>query len=418
MLIATLEIQILDHWSARPDFDILNMNPNPLGQNQLPQSRISCIWKQPDIAGKYRTAVSLHSHTNQSKESLLFIPAFAEKWPLLRWALKEQCKKSVRPIDFSQAYWTPPLPPKLAFELESNQIEVDLELMSLVSLTDHDSIGAPSALRQLPAPVQIPYAVEWSVPFEGAVFHLGIHNLPESQAHLIMDDLAAYTRNPSAPRLMELLTALHEFPDVLIVFNHPLWDQYCLGRSTFRIFLDRFLQRYVEFLHAFELNAMRAWTENSGVIQLAAVWQRPLISGGDRHGCEPSGALNLTCATSFSEFVDEIRHDQLSHILFMPQYAELLGIRFMQTVIDTIRDYPEHPVGSRRWDERVFHMDFQTGYHRPLSALWKAPPPYLGRIFSIFRMVENASVRHALNFTFRGKSQLHPASDVPREVSA
>jgi hypothetical protein len=418
MLIATLEIQILDHWSARPDFDILNMNPNPLGQNQLPQSRISCIWKQPDIAGKYRTAVSLHSHTNQSKESLLFIPAFAEKWPLLRWALKEQCKKSVRPIDFSQAYWTPPLPPKLAFELESNQIEVDLELMSLVSLTDHDSIGAPSALRQLPAPVQIPYAVEWSVPFEGAVFHLGIHNLPESQAHLIMDDLAAYTRNPSAPRLMELLTALHEFPDVLIVFNHPLWDQYCLGRSTFRIFLDRFLQRYVEFLHAFELNAMRAWTENSHVIQLAAVWQRPLISGGDRHGCEPSGALNLTCATSFSEFVDEIRHEQLSHILFMPQYAELLGIRFMQTVIDTIRDYPEHPVGSRRWDERVFHMDFQTGYHRPLSALWKAPPPYLGRIFSIFRMVENASVRHALNFTFRGKSQLHPASDVPREVSA
>ncbi len=90
----------------------------------------------------------------------------------------------------------------------------------------------------------------------------------------------------------------------------------------------------------------------------------------------------------------------------------------MQTVIDTIRDYPEHPVGSRRWDERVFHMDFQTGYHRPLSALWKAPPAYLGRIFSVFRMVENASVRHALNFTFRGKSELHRALDVRHEVSA
>ena len=44
----------------------------------MPHSQISCLWKQPDIAGKYRTAVSLHSHTNQSKESLLFIPAFAE----------------------------------------------------------------------------------------------------------------------------------------------------------------------------------------------------------------------------------------------------------------------------------------------------------------------------------------------------
>jgi hypothetical protein len=418
MLIATLEILILDHWSARPDFAILFMNLNPLGQNQMPQSQISCLWKQPDIAGKYRTAVSLHSHTNQSKESLLFIPEFAEKWPLLRWGLKEQCKKSVRPVDFSQAYWTPPLPPKLAFELESDQIESDLELMSLVSLTDHDSIGAPSALRQLPDPVQVPFAVEWSVPFEGAVFHLGVHNLPESQAHLIMDDLAAYTKNPSAPRLMELLAGLHEISEVLIVFNHPLWDQHCLGQSTFRGILDRFLQSTVEYLHAFELNAMRAWTENKGVIQLAAVWQRPVISGGDRHGCEPSGALNLTCATSFSEFVNEIRLERLSHIVFMPQYAEVLGIRFMQTVIDTIRDYPEHPVGSRRWDERVFHMDFQTGFHRPLSALWKAPPPYLGHIFSIFRMVENASVRHALNFTFRGKSEVHRALDVRHEVNA
>jgi hypothetical protein len=389
-----------------------------LDKNPLPQSQISCLWKQPKIAGKYRTAVSLHSHTNHSKESLLFIPAFAEKWPLLRWALKEQCRRSVRPIDFSQAYWTPPLPPKLAFELESNQIETDLELMSLVSLTDHDSIGAPSVLRQLPDPICIPFAVEWSVPYEGAVFHLGIHNLPESQAQSIMDDLAAYTRNPATPRLMELLAGLHEFPEVLIVFNHPHWDQHCLGQSTFRSILDRFLKACVQFLHAFELNAMRSCAENKGVMQLAAAWQRPLISGGDRHGCEPSGALNLTCASNFPDFVNEIRCEQISHVVFMPQYAEVLGIRFMQTVIDTIRDYPEHPVGSRRWDERVFHMDFQLGYHRPLSALWKAPPPYLGQIFSIFRMLENASVRHALSFTFREQSELHQALEIPYEVSA
>ena len=349
---------------------------------------------------------------------MLFIPAFAEKWPLLRWALKEQCKKSCRPVDFSKAYWTPPLPPKLAFDLESNQIESDLEVMSLISLTDHDSIGAPTILRQLPAPVQIPFAVEWSVPFEGAIVHLGIHNLPESLAHLIMDDLAAYTRDPSAPRLMELLAALHEIPEVLIVFNHPNWDQYCLGQSIFRNLVDRFLKVHFQFIHAFELNAMRAWMENKSVIELARAWQRPLISGGDRHGCEPSGALNLTNATSFSEFVHEIRSQQLSHIVFMPQYSELLGVRFMQTVIDTIRDYPDHPVGSRRWDERVFHMDFQVGCHRPLSVLWKAPPPFLGHIFAIFRMVENAPVRHALNFTFRGKAEVHRTLEVPREVNA
>jgi hypothetical protein len=405
-------------WSAAEEFDILVTNSNLLGQNQLPQSQISCLWKQPDIAEQYRSAVSLHSHTNQSKESLLFIPEFAEKWPLLRWALRGQCKKSVRPVDFAQAYWTPPLPPQLAFEVESNQIENNLELNSLVSLTDHDSIGAPAILRQLPDPVRVPFAVEWSVPFEGAVFHLGIHNLPESQAHLIMDDLAAYTREPSAPRLVELLSSLHEIPEVLIVFNHPLWDQRSLGPAAFQASLELFLQRYVAYFHAFELNAMRSWTENKDVIQLAAVWDRPVVSGGDRHGCEPSGALNLTCATSFSEFVDEIRREQRSHIVFMPQYAEVLGIRFVQTVIDTIRDYPEHPVGSRRWDERVFHMDFRLGCYRPLSTLWKAPPPFLGHIFGVFRMIENASVRHALNFTFRGKSEVHRALKVPSGVSA
>ena len=273
-------------------------------------------------------------------------------------------------------------------------------------------------MRQLPNPVRVPYAVEWSVPFEGAIFHLGIHNLPESQAHLIMDDFSAYSHNPSAPRLLELLSALHSIPEVLIVFNHPHWDQYCLGQATFRNFVDKFLQGHVEFIHAFELNAMRAWTENKSVIELAAAWQRPLISGGDRHGLEPSGALNLTSATSFSEFINEIRVEQVSHVLFMPQYSELLGIRFMQTVIDTIRDYPDHPVGSRRWDERVFHMDFKTGYHRPLACLWKAPPPFLGPIFAIFRMIENTSVRHALNFTFRGKAEVHRALEVPRGVNA
>jgi hypothetical protein len=337
---------------------------------------------------------------------------------LLRWALADQCRKSCRPIDFSKAYWTPPLTAKLAFEVESNQIESILELISLVSLTDHDSIGAPSSLRELPDSAQIPFAVEWSVPFEGTVFHLGVHNLPETQAHAIMDELSAFTQNPASSQLMEIMAGLHQFPEVLIVFNHPLWDQRNIERSTFLQTLDRFLQSYNGFFHAFELNAMRDWTENKAVIELAKTWQRPLISGGDRHGCEPSGALNLTRATSFSDFVNEIRTEQLSHVLFMPQYAEPLGMRRAQAVIDVIRDYPEHPAGSRRWDERVFHPNCRTGVDSPLCELWKAPPAFLARIFSVIRMAENASVKRALNFTFGGRTQFHQASDVPREVIA
>jgi len=32
-----------------------------------------------------------------------------------------------------------------------------------------------------------------------------------------------------------------------------------------------------------------------------------LVSGGDRHGVEPNANINLTNATSFTEFVHEIR---------------------------------------------------------------------------------------------------------------
>jgi hypothetical protein len=384
----------------------------------LTPSKISCVWNQPQIAANYRAAVSLHSHTNFSKESLHFIPAFAEKWPVLRRALDKQCKKSCRPVDFSTAYWRPPVSAKVGFELESKQIECELDLMSLVSLTDHDSIGAPTSLRQLPDAIQIPLAVEWSVPFEDAVFHLGVHSLPPNLAPTFMEDFAEYTRRPCTSRLVEIMAALHEIPDVLIVFNHPLWDQLGPGQLPFQLVLERFLQQHIEFLHAFELNAMRYWSENKRVIELAELWERPVISGGDRHGCEPSGALNLTRAANFSEFVEEIREKQLSHVLFMPQYAEPRSLRFWQTVIDVLREYPEYPVGSRRWDERVFHIDCYTGCDSPLSALWKAPPPFLGRIFSIIRMAEKKSVRHALNYTFGGNTELSLATEIPCDANA
>jgi hypothetical protein len=217
---------------------------------------------------------------------------------------------------------------------------------------------------------------------------------------------------------MEIMAGLNEIPDVLIVFNHPLWDQLGPGQLPFQLVLERFLQQHIEFIHAFELNAMRNWSENKRVVQLAEFWNRPVISGGDRHGCEPSGALNLTRATNFSLFVQEIRQEQLSHVLFMPQYAEPRSLRFWQTVIDVLREYPEYPAGSRRWDERVFHIDCYTGCDSPLSALWKAPPSFLGRIFSIIRMAEKKSVRHALNYTFGGNTELPLSSEIICDANA
>jgi hypothetical protein len=333
---------------------------------------------------------------------------------MLHAALERQCRKSRIPVDFARAYWTPPLTPKLAYETEQSQIENTLGLKSLVSLTDHDTIEAPLFLRSVPDMAQTPISLEWSVPFAGTIFHLGVHNLPSGQAEAIMDDLAAYTLNPSDRCLCELLAMLDQFPNVLVVFNHPLWTQSCVGVQRGSQDLERFLGCAVEFLHAFEINATRSAKENNQVGQLADRWQRPLISGGDRHGCVASGALNLTGAESFCEFVSEIRKDQRSHVLLMLQYMEPVSIRTTRTLLDVIRHYPEHPIGSRRWDDRIFHPDENGGPDRPISALWKAPPAYVERILACIRLLEKATVQRAVCRAFRGAA----ASDLPLEISS
>ena len=366
----------------------------------MAETKLSCFWHGPDLGTSARVAVSLHGHTNRSKESLRLIPQLARKGPMLHEALEKQCRKSRIPVDFSRAYWTPPLSPKLAYETERDQIENTLGLRAMVSLTDHDNIEAPVWLRSR-CDSNTPISLEWSVPFAGTIFHLGVHNMPSGQAKATVQDLAAYTQNPNDVRLRELLGVLDEFPNVLVVFNHPLWTQSCVGVQRGPDDLDRFLSWAVQFLHAFEINAARGEKENQRVRELAAKWNRPLVSGGDRHGCEASGALNLTSAETFCEFVSEIRREQRSHVLLMPQYSEPLGIRTTRTLLDIIRNYPEYPMGSRRWDDRIFHPDENGGAARPISALWKAPPAYVEGILSCIRWLENAAVQRAVERVFR-----------------
>jgi hypothetical protein len=377
----------------------------------MAQTTISCLWKRPSVARGYRSAVSLHGHTNHSKESLRFIPKYASRWSILSWALEQQCRRSAVPVDFVRAYWAPPLTPRLAFEGESKQIENVLGVQALVSLTDHDTIEAPMLLRVVPQTSHVPVSVEWSVPFDGAVFHLGIHNLPGIQAEAIMAELARYTANPREGELPDLLAMLDDYPEVLTVFNHPAWDLYSMGAGRFSQIVDSFLQRHADFLHAFEVNATRGWDENNQVLQLARSWRKLLISGGDRHGREPSGAVNLTRSQTFAEFVREIRGERRSHVLMMPQYAEPQSIRITQELLDIIRDYPEYPAGSRRWDDRVFHYDPSTNSHRPLSSLWKAPPGFLKQILSAIRLLENTVVRQVLREMSGGEDRMGIALD-------
>jgi hypothetical protein len=66
-----------------------------------------------------------------------------------------------------------------------------------------------------------------------------------------------------------------------------------------------------------------------------------------------------------------------------------------------IRNYPEFPTGSRRWDDRVFHPDENGGADRPISTLWKRPPAFVEKILGCIRLLEKAVVQRPLERMFR-----------------
>jgi hypothetical protein len=160
-------------------------------------------------------------------------------------------------------------------------------------------------------------------------------------------------------------------------------------------------------MHALELNGLRNWEENRQVKRLAARWNKLVISGGDRHGLEPNANVNLTNATTFNEFVDEVRREQRSHVLFMPQYAEPWKHRIMRSTVDAVRDYPDFPEGSRHWDERVFHPD-ENGIDQPLCRLWPRgnPPLYMRTIIHFVRMLGRGPVSQGLRVAWSESNEL------------
>jgi hypothetical protein len=385
---------------------------------------VSYLWREPKAAEGFKAGVSLHSHTNQSKETLDFIAELSTEWgllqPMLRWLERRSVEYTgIRP-DYARSYWTPPLTPKLAFDVERAQIEEKLQLPAMVSLTDHDDIQAPLLLRSLTSARQIPVSVEWTVPYGPAgmatAFHLGVHNLPSATGATWMERMEAFTARPAWERpaklLTEMLAELDELPGVLIVLNHPLWDLYRIGEDEHRFLVNDFLAVHGQYCHAVELNGLRHWDENREVARLAAQWGQVLISGGDRHGVEPNANVNLTRAESFAEFVHEVRRERESHVLFMPQYKEPWKHRILKSTLDAIRNYPEFPDGMRRWDERVYHPD-ADGVDRPLKELWAGGrvPAYLAAVLVGVRMLGAAPVSSGLRIAWNDAGAMRTAME-------
>jgi hypothetical protein len=117
--------------------------------------------------------------------------------------------------------------------------------------------------------------------------------------------------------------------------------------------------------------------------------------------------VNLSLASTFTEFVQELRYEDRSHVLFMPQYAQPWKHRILPSTLDAIRDYPDFPQGSRTWDERVWHPD-RNGVVRPLRELWPdgAAPTWMTLTIKAVRLMGSSPVSGGLRMAWNESREL------------
>ena len=372
----------------------------------MTRNKLHVPWRGQGPPRQFRSAVSLHSHTHHSQESLVFLYRLAARVGFIDWAIKCGQRGSASRLDLARGWWTPPLVPRAAWELERRQIESDLGLAALVSLTDHDSIEGPLSLKAADGLREVTVSAEWTVPFHNTFLHLGIHNLPAAAAQQAMAAMAHYTAHPRPEALSSLLRWFHEMPETLIVFNHPFWDEKGIGPKQHRRVLQAFLHRHGDTIHAFELNGLRPWAENLWVLELGRVWNKPVVSGGDRHGLEPNAVLNLSHAFTFGEFIEEVRVYGRSEIYLTEHYRRPLFWRMFDAVLDAVGDHEGHGLGWTRWDDRVFYL-CEDGRARPLREIWQGRPPGPIRSFvAVARTLHRSWVQRTLRAAAAGQQEL------------
>jgi membrane-associated phospholipid phosphatase len=336
-------------------------------------------WRERHPLAGFSTGVSLHGHTRHSRESLAALPQWVSGVPIAEWELARLMRRYAArhgmPADLSTAYWTPPLSSLEAFELERSALERTWDVRGLVSLTDHDTVAAPSEL--LSRGVDVPISVEWTVPFDGTCFHLGVHNIPRGLSAAMITALASCTADPAEAMVRDVLEWLDAQPGILVVMNHPFWDQRGAGADQHRRALRRILGFGAGRIHAIELNGLRSWTENQAARELAIEWSLPIVSGGDRHGCEPNAVVNVTNAATFAEFVSEVRAG-CSHVLFLPHYREPLRLRILRALYEVLH-YQRGSEPQQPWTDRVFYTRHDE--ECPLSSVWPGGGPSIVRAF-------------------------------------
>jgi hypothetical protein len=219
--------------------------------------------------------------------------------------------------------------------------------------------------------------------------------------------MSAATASPDRERIRDLLAPLHASSDVLLVLNHPFSCEELLDRAEHVRLLLRFLEEFGPWMHALELNGLQPPVNNVDTMRLARERGLPVISGGDRHCCEPNANLNLTNARSFAEFVHEIRAEQRSNVLFLPQSRASIPARYIEFIWQAVRNYPDLP-GRARWVDRVF-FERMSGETVACASLWPGGGPAVIRAFiSVVGFLASPGIRAMFRMAMGRLAKLEP----------
>jgi len=259
----------------------------------------------PEPSQEFASLVCLHTHSCHSKEDLAglnWVVQLGYMRPFKGLLQRSFGLAGIPDLDYRELGYRPPFRPGDIRSMEAeNARRLGVDQL-LLAVTDHDEVAGSLELRQQNPDQRdlIALGEELSVRYDGHVFHLGLSGLPEESLHDAHASLQASARGGRLDELFEQLQSL----GCLVVLNHPLitWN-----RVRTEVPALSLVKRYGWAIDALELNGMRSSEENRRVVELARHVGKPLVGGGDSHLLMPSSALCASRATTYADFIAEVR---------------------------------------------------------------------------------------------------------------
>lgn len=281
-------------------------------------------------------AVSLHNHSCHSVEKLAALNHVIKKTfmrPLSGILQKSFGLGAVPNLNYADVTFNPPYTPDAVYQMEADAAAKWGFDGVHFTITDHDAYAGGLELQRTRPDLNGRVAVseELSLWFEGHLFHLGVCHLPENGVEETHAQIQAAARAGRYDELFELLKA----SGCLVILNHPLvaW-----GPGAKAIPAAELLTRYGWAIHALEVNGMRPQEENDRVLELARHCRKPVVGGGDSHLLVASSVISLSRASTFQNFVAEVK-DGHAVPFVTPDYFAPLNWKLFLRVIFFISRY-------------------------------------------------------------------------------